>query len=240
VALRKRGRAASPGRGFDGMSVTAVPAGYMLLVSRRPMEVPKVPGLVARFVVVWLAAVLAVAGFLPLPALAGGAKHVVQALNSDPSVALARSGVVVVPVASDPAAPENLAYAKGSDCTGCRTVAVAFQSAFVTRDAREIRPTNTAIAVNERCDRCATFASAYQYVATTRGPVYLSAQGQRDVAEIRGQAAALAASDLDFAVLRAELGELAERFRQVMDEELRRAGELGKGELTEQVRATAS
>lgn len=160
-----------------------------------------------------------------LPALAqsdGGADHVVLAFNESDGLLRSASGVAVAHVASDTVDSENLAYAK-SRCSDCRTVAAAMQ-VVLTRDAHTIVPKNAAVAVNETCSSCRTFAAAYQYVITTGGPVYLSADGQQRVADLRQRAAAVAGSDLAFADIEARLDGIYAELRAVIDDELRRAG----------------
>jgi len=69
-----------------------------------------------------------------------------------------------------PVDQRNTAYAAAS-CTGCRTVAIAFQAVFVIGYAQVVTPANAAVAVNYDCDTCSTGALAIQLVVTlTRGP----------------------------------------------------------------------
>jgi putative peptide zinc metalloprotease protein len=59
----------------------------------------------------------------------------------------------------------NEAYAFAS-CTGCKTVAVAFQVVLITGDAHVAIPQNISGAVNYSCAQCVTYALAQQLVLT--------------------------------------------------------------------------
>jgi putative peptide zinc metalloprotease protein len=176
---------------------------------------------VLRRLLVALVATIAVT-LAPLPAAAqeGGANNVVVATGTADGSFLSRSGVQVAPVGSDVVTSTNLALANSFACTGCRTVAVAFQAVLIARNASTIAPTNAAVVTNDGCNSCATFAYAYQYVLTTEGPVHLTLAGQSGVFAVRMEAAALAASDLDFDELSARLDVLAARFKAIVDNEL--------------------
>src|SRR6478752_1150748 len=62
----------------------------------------------------------------------------------------------------------NEAYAFAS-CSGCRTVAIAFQVVLVVGDANVAIPQNLSGAVNYSCARCLTYALAQQLVLTVPG-----------------------------------------------------------------------
>jgi putative peptide zinc metalloprotease protein len=64
----------------------------------------------------------------------------------------------------------NEAYAIAS-CTGCRTVAVAFQVVLVVGQADIVVPENVGVAVNYACVACVTQALATQLVVTLPGPL---------------------------------------------------------------------
>lgn len=175
-----------------------------------------------------LLTLVATVGLAATPAVAhesagGGAKNLVMAFNYADNSALSRSGILVSPIASDNVESENLAYAEAS-CNDCRTVSAAMQVVLITSNASVIRPTNAAVAVNQNCSSCATFAGAYQYVITTGGQVYLSTEGQAEVQRIRQEVAAIAASDLAFPELAAQLDALYEQLKAVIDSELVHAG----------------
>jgi putative peptide zinc metalloprotease protein len=153
----------------------------------------------------------------------GGAKNVVLVVNEADGQQRSGAGIAVSTTAAESVATENLALARAS-CSDCRTVAVAMQFVPIIRDVDVIAPKNAAVAVNVDCSSCRTAAFAYQYVVTTDGPVHLTAAGRQQLTAIRAKASALAASDLSFPALDAELDELAERFRALVDAELVSAG----------------
>lgn len=62
----------------------------------------------------------------------------------------------------------NEAYAFAS-CSGCKTVAVAFQVVLITGDAHVAIPQNVSGAVNYSCAQCVTYALAQQFVLTLPG-----------------------------------------------------------------------
>ena len=64
-----------------------------------------------------------------------------------------------------PVDERNEAYALAS-CTGCTTVAVAFQVILVIGQSDVITPENVAMAVNYACEDCDTYALAVQLIAT--------------------------------------------------------------------------
>jgi hypothetical protein len=71
---------------------------------------------------------------------------------------------------------------------------------------------------------CRAYAYAYQYVITKAGPIHLSPAGQTEIAAMRAEIEATAASGLSFDVLTARLDELTAEFRAVIDRELMAAG----------------
>jgi putative peptide zinc metalloprotease protein len=75
----------------------------------------------------------------------------------------------------------NEAYALAS-CTGCRTVAVAFQVVLMVGSVDVVVPQNLSAAVNYACVTCVTYALATQLVVSLPGP--LSDAGAQELAEI--------------------------------------------------------
>lgn len=122
----------------------------------------------------------------------------------------------------------NLAQAYAS-CEDCQSVAVSFQVVLVTGDAEVVEPENVAVAVNEECSSCDTLASAYQFVLSTDGPVRFTAEGNRQLADMRRRLRELSRSDLGIEELDAEFDAIAADLREVLAEELVQAG--GRGRL---------
>jgi putative peptide zinc metalloprotease protein len=76
----------------------------------------------------------------------------------------------------------NAAVALAS-CVDCQTVALAFQVVFVQGSANTVTPENLALAYNEQCVACVTYASATQVVLGVDGPVRLTGEGWRRLAD---------------------------------------------------------
>jgi hypothetical protein len=119
----------------------------------------------------------------------------------------------------------NVARSDSTDCTDCRTVAVAVQAVLVKGSPHTAEPKNFAIAINENCVNCTTYAFAYQYVVTTEDRVVLTWRGRNRVAALREQIATVSKSDLSVDDLNARLRELAADFRAAIDADLARQNE---------------
>ena len=113
------------------------------------------------------------------------------------------------------AVQRNEAYALAR-CTGCRTVAVAFQVVLVLGSVDVVVPQNTAVAVNYLCVECVTYALATQLVVSVPGP--LSDEGFRELAaiweELRSFGGQIA--DVPLSELRARLTEYEVRILDVV------------------------
>ncbi|MGY1640579.1 hypothetical protein ACI782_05525 [Geodermatophilus sp. SYSU D00703] len=84
-------------------------------------------------------------------------------------------------VEDDIASNRNEAYALAA-CTGCRTVAVAFQVVVLLGSVDVVVPENVAVAVNYACIDCVTYALATQLVVSVPGP--LDGEAARELAAI--------------------------------------------------------
>ncbi|HEY8280891.1 MAG TPA: hypothetical protein VIG28_00305, partial [Leifsonia sp.] len=71
----------------------------------------------------------------------------------------------------------NAAYAF-AHCTGCTTVAVAFQVVLIVGQSKVVVPQNLSEAVNYGCVDCLTAAVAHQLVLTLNGPLSADSQAQ--------------------------------------------------------------
>jgi putative peptide zinc metalloprotease protein len=87
----------------------------------------------------------------------------------------------------DTALQRNEAYALAG-CTGCTTVAVAFQVVLVLGSVHVVAPQNLSAAVNYGCVRCLTYALAEQLVLTVPGQ--LDPQAGADLAAVWASLAA--------------------------------------------------
>lgn len=135
------------------------------------------------------------------------------------------SGVQVGSYKGDELRSANVARADSTDCTDCRTVAVAVQAVLVKHNPHISAPTNAALAINENCLRCTTYAFAYQYVVATDDRVRLTRRGRRRVETLRAQIDAAAHSELAPDDLNLRLRELAADFRAAIDADLARQDE---------------
>jgi hypothetical protein len=171
-------------------------------------------------------ALLAGAAF---PALAGGPDNVVVTIATPDRPTVIRSSLAADRTGADEVTSANIARAESRDCTGCRSVAVALQAVLMTGEPSSVTPTNAAIALNTHCTRCETFAFAYQYAVSARGVERLSAAGNRAIADLRREAAALARSDLPFPELDARLQDVGARLKATVDAEIARAGSAPRG-----------
>jgi hypothetical protein len=135
------------------------------------------------------------------------------------------SGVQVGSFHGDNLQSANVARADSTDCTDCRTVAVAIQAVLVKGSPHTATPTNAALAINQNCLRCTTYAFAYQYVVTTETRARLSRRARRQVASVREDVATVAHSDLSPEALDARLMTLSADFRAAIDADLRRQDE---------------
>jgi putative peptide zinc metalloprotease protein len=121
----------------------------------------------------------------PLPPGDGG--NQAMAVNTTDGSALYDVAFALVWADGDTVANTNEAYALAS-CTGCQTVAVAFQVVLIVGNANVVVPENVAAAVNYGCVQCVTQALATQLVVTLSGP--LSAQSTAELASLWKEIAA--------------------------------------------------
>jgi putative peptide zinc metalloprotease protein len=191
----------------------------------------------ARRLLAALAVTIACGAYAASPAAAGGPNNVVLATATADGSSMSNSGLQVAPAFSPTVTSSNIADATSHDCTGCHAVAAALQVIFVTHPST-YDPANVASATNSNCTGCVSFAYANQYVVQVAGPVYLSAEAQQKIAAIRQDVAATVASadlnDLAGAqCLQADLDDLAEQFKSVIDNDLQQAGVVARGSVNE-------
>lgn len=204
------------------------------------------PPWMRRPLVLVVAAVLALAGLLSAglvvaravegttapdtsasPAAAGnGDNNVAAGVNTKDGKTIYALRLKIVQVTGDAVDATNAAVAVNSGCTGCSTVAIAFEGVVVVGSPSNFQPTNLALAINENCSGCTAFADAYQQVVQTSTRVRITAQGRREIARIRRDLNDLRRSDLTLDEIRArvEADELA--FAAVMRSELTPVGKV--------------
>jgi hypothetical protein len=176
----------------------------------------------------------------PAAATEGGANQVVLATATADGSSTERSGLQFALVGGLTVGSENLAQATSVACSGCTTIAVSVQAVVATGEPSVVVPHNAAVAVNSGCTSCRAYAYAYQYVLTKAGPIHLSPRGQADIAAMRAEIAATAASGLSFDALTARLDELTAEFRALIDRELVAAGAPVNGSPTRSIDALSA
>lgn len=194
-----------------------------------------------RVAVVLLTLVLAgaLAAARPAPARADGGDNVAAAVNTRDGSSLFRLAFSIRKVGGEIVDNTNSAVAV-SQCERCRTIAIAVQIVLVTSSPTQVTPQNTAVAVNYQCTLCETFASAYQFVLGTGGRVRFTADGRRELAEIRRELQTLRHSELAPPELQARVSEQMSRLRAVLRSQLVQIGpedDAGEEDIDEEVGA---
>ncbi|MGY1808352.1 hypothetical protein ACI8AF_13360 [Blastococcus sp. SYSU D00669] len=117
----------------------------------------------------------------------------------------------------DEALNRNEAFAAAS-CTGCRTVAVAFQVVVLVGSVDVVVPQNLATAVNYACVECVTAALATQLVVSVPGP--LGEEAGRELAAVWAELRAFGEqiAGLSLSELRDRLTEFEERILAVVQQ----------------------
>jgi putative peptide zinc metalloprotease protein len=118
----------------------------------------------------------------------------------------------------DTAVSRNEAYAVAS-CTGCRTVAVAFQVVLLIGSVDVVVPENVSAAVNYACVECVTHALATQLVVSVPGQ--LSAGAGAELARVWEELRAFGEriEEVPLSELQARLTEFEERILAVVRED---------------------
>ena len=113
----------------------------------------------------------------------------------------------------------NAAHALAS-CTDCSATAVAFQIVLVSGSPRTVAPRNIAEAINDRCTRCEVAAEARQFVRVVDQPVRFTAEGTRELADVRRDLRALVSEDISLADLHAAVERDEARVKSILNTEL--------------------
>lgn len=151
-----------------------------------------------------------------------GPNNVVNVSHTEDNTVKSRRAVQVGSTGAERVTSSNLAIARSYECVGCESLAAAFQAVFITGDPEYFSPRNAAAATNADCDGCGAFAYAYQYVVDTDGPARLSEAGPEKVDDVRADVNRLLHSGLPYDELALQLREESQRFRAIIDSELRR------------------
>ena len=172
---------------------------------------------------VGLAVALAFAG---VPGAARAQDNAAIAINVRDGTSVFRLAFSIKRVAGDVVDSTNAAVAFSS-CTDCSSTAIAIEVVLVTGDASTITPTNLALAYNFECQSCISIADAYQFVFSTGGQVHFTAEGNRELAQIRRDLEALRKQDLTPDELQGRLEDIVTRLITVLRTQIVPAGNSG-------------
>ena len=149
-----------------------------------------------------------------------GGSNVAGAVNTTDGKTVYAIKLKVVQTSADTVSPTNAAVAVNQGCTGCATVAIAFEAVIVTGSPSTFTPTNLAIAYNQDCSGCTAFADAYQQVVQTSTRVKITKQGRKQIAAIRKDLKSLKQEDLTLDEIRARVAAAEEAFAAVLRNEI--------------------
>jgi hypothetical protein len=124
------------------------------------------------------------------------------------------------------ALPSNLAKAQ-TWCNDCRTSAFAVQIVLMSGVTGPTASWNHSVAANSRCVRCATASGAFQFAVISNGQVALTPSGSAQLAGLRAELNAIAASDAAPAEMNAAAVGVAQRVLGVLQRELRTGASTG-------------
>lgn len=140
----------------------------------------------------FLSCLLAIAVALTPTAAGAADANVAVAANEIDGAAVVEASVQYRVDADGRVDPINRAVA-AAKCTGCQTLAAAFQLVLITADYDMFVPRNSAYVNNVECVECVTWASAKQVLVETGGPAHLSGSGQQRLQAIEDRLEALEA-----------------------------------------------
>jgi hypothetical protein len=110
------------------------------------------------------------------------------------------------------ASARNQAVAVSAGCSAddpCRSTALSFQIVTMAGEHVHLNAVNLSTARNEHCDGCQSLAGAYQFIVSTPHPFLLSAQAQRQLADIHCKLDALSKSTRSATDLKQQVDALA-------------------------------
>jgi hypothetical protein len=140
----------------------------------------------------------------------GTYNNIVQIENSNSAVPAVRTSAdLTFDTGTAAVSNANLAYSESSNCTGCRTVAVAVQAVVIEGMPSAITPQNAALAINNNCQSCMTFAYAQQYVFSPEHPVMIGRATTAKLAALQAAMHGVAASGESFPTMNSQLNDLS-------------------------------
>lgn len=117
------------------------------------------------------------------------------------------------------ASARNQALAVSAYCSAddpCRSVALSFQIVTMAGEHIHLNALNLSHAENVHCAGCQTLAGAYQFIVSTPRPFTLSADAQRQLADIHRKLDALGRSRASVVQLRSEADALAAQVTAIL------------------------
>lgn len=146
--------------------------------------------------------------------------NVAAAVNTKDGRTVYAIKLKIVRTSADTVDSTNAAVAVNSGCTGCTTVAIAFEAVLVTGSPSTFAPTNLALAYNVACSGCVAFAEAYQQVVQTSTRVRITPEGRRRIAAIRQDLNSIRKDDLTLEEIRARVAADEQAFAEVLRTEI--------------------
>jgi putative peptide zinc metalloprotease protein len=173
-----------------------------------------------RLLLILVIALVAAGSVFAAPA---ASDSVVVAVNNRDGAFVYRVRLDIQRVAGSTVDQTNAAVAVAS-CDTCETVSVAIQALIVFSDPAVVTPENLALAMNVDCTSCQTLASAYQFYVQEGRPVHFTADGNRELAEMRARLQAIRHAGLTIWEIQAEVDRLARELLTVLQTEVAPAG----------------
>lgn len=141
------------------------------------------------------------------------------AVNTKDGSTLFRFAFSVRQIMGDVVDQTNAAVAYAS-CNECTTVAISIQVLLVSGSPDQVTPTNLAVALNEDCTECQTLAAAYQFVFGNGQELRFTADGRKQIADIRRRFLELRKAGLSLEETQAQAAALAGELRGVLANEV--------------------
>jgi hypothetical protein len=154
-----------------------------------------------------LLAQLLVAVALAAPAHAAGGDTSAVAVNTKDGSTVVKIAFQIKRAMGDTVDNQNAAVGYSS-CDSCQTVAISVQIVLVGGNPTTFTPGNYAIAINDNCTSCDTLASAYQFALGVDSKLKFTADGRKQIADIRRQLEQLRHSGLSGPEIQSRVSDL--------------------------------
>ena len=155
----------------------------------------------------------------PATGQGGGGDTSAVAINTHDGSSIFKFAFQVRRVTGDVVDTGNAAVAYAS-CTDCQTVAISIQVLLVAGSPSVFSPENVAIAINEQCTLCDTMALAYQFAVGMQTRLKFTAEGNRQLADLRQRLQQLRESGLSIEEIQAQASQIVDELAAVLASEL--------------------